>query len=277
VGYVMFKLRVALALRFSALAVGALTASTSARADVYKAPRAAPVVAACDWGGAYIGVDSGYAATRGQWSFPRNDPEDGGRNRFFDYTAGNRFTTNDGGWVGSVHGGYNFRTNSPIIAGVEVSYTGGNLSKTQVSPFDPNDRFHTSIDHLIEVKGRLGYTWGCLMTYGKFGYATGRVETSAVGFNDGNPPLAIVGVGHSEWHQGYTVGGGVEYMIARNIVIGVEYDWINLRDTTVSTPVNFAATGGRGSTLTRDIDVDAHLFVARLSFKFGAHEYRPLK
>jgi outer membrane immunogenic protein len=251
--------------------------SATAHADVYCAPAAVPVVATCDWGGAYVGVDTGLAVSRTRWGFPQTDPEDGnGRVRYFDYTAGDHFRTDERGWVGSVHGGYNFRTNSPIVAGVELSYTGGDLEKRQTSRFDPNDSFKTEINHLIEVKGRLGYSWGCLMTYGKFGYATGRVETSAVGLT--NQALPIVGASSSDWRQGYTVGGGVEYMLSRNVVLGLEYDWINLRSGTDSTQILFATTGVRsGSTLTRDIDADTHLFVARLSFKFGSAAYAPLK
>ena len=269
----MSRLHVTLGFPFGILAFGAMSA---AQADVYKAPAAAAVVATCDWSGGYIGVDTGLAVDRTRWGFPRTDPEDGGRLRFFDYTAGDRFTTGDRGWVGSVHGGYNFPTRSRLVAGIEVSYTGGNLEKRETSRFDANDAFKTEINHLIEVKGRLGYAWGCLMTYAKFGYATGRVETSAIGFTNVVPTLPIVGVGSSEWHQGYTVGGGVEYMITRNIVLGLEYDWINLRNSTESTPINFA-TGIRGGTFTRDIDPDTHLFVARLSYKFGGAAYVPLK
>ncbi len=271
----MSRWRLALAFQFGVLGVGAISVS-SAQADVYRAPKAVPIVAACDWGGGYVGVDTGLAVGRTRWGFPLTDPEDGGRLQFLDYTAGDRFRTDDRGWVGSVHGGYNLRTNSPIIAGVEVSYTGGNLEKRETSRFDPNDSFTTSINHLIEVKGRLGFTWDCFMAYGKFGYATGRVETSAVGLTN-QPFLPIVGVGASEWHQGYTVGGGLEYMISRNIVIGLEYDWINLRNNTESTPILFATTGTRGSTLPRDIDTDVHRFVARLSYKFGGAAYVPLK
>jgi outer membrane immunogenic protein len=272
----MSQLRVALVLPFGILAVGAVP---SAQADVYKAPKAAAVVATCDWSGGYVGVDTGLAVSRTRWGFPQTDPEDGARLRYFDYNAGNHFTTNDRGWVGSVHGGYNFPTNSRVVAGVEVSYTGGDLEKRQTSRFDPNDSFTSRIDHLIEVKGRLGYSWGCLMTYAKFGYATGRVETSAVGFTSINPTLPIIGAGQSEWRQGYTAGAGVEFMISRNIVVGLEYDWINLRDGTERTQILFQTTRTpTGSTLTREIDADAHLFVARLSYKFGgAAAYAPLK
>jgi outer membrane immunogenic protein len=271
----MSQLRATLALQFGILALGAVS-TTSAYADVYKAPRAVAVVATCDWSGGYVGVDTGLAASRTRWGFPLADPEEGGRLRYFDYNAGDRFTTNDRGWVGSVHGGYNFPTNSRLVAGIEVSYTGGNLEKRQTSRFDPNDSFTTEINHLIEVKGRLGYSWGCLMTYAKFGYATGRVETSAVGFT--NTALPIIGVEKSDWRQGYTAGAGVEYMITRNIVIGLEYDWINLRDSTERTQILFATTRTpTGSTITRDIDPDTHLFVARLSYKFGGAAYVPLK
>jgi outer membrane immunogenic protein len=260
-----------------AFAVGISSAlSATALADVYKAPAVVPV-AICDWSGGYVGVDTGLGVGRTRWGFPLTDPEDGnGRGvRFFDYNAGNHFSTNERGWVGSVHGGYNLRTNSPLVAGIELSYTGGDLEKRQTSRFDPNDSFKTEINHLIELKGRLGYSWGCLMTYGKFGYATGRVETSAVGLT--NAAVPIIGTSSSDWRQGYTVGAGVEYMLSRNVVLGLEYDWINLRNGTDSTPILFTTGLRTGSTLTRDIDADTHLFVARLSFKFGGAVYAPLK
>jgi outer membrane immunogenic protein len=230
----------------------------------------APVILpVCNWGGGYIGVDTGIGVTRTRWRFPEDEPDLIGNNRlgYFNTQRGDSFTTNDRGWVRSLHGGYNFPTNSRVIAGVELSYTGGDLEKRETSRFDPNDSFTTRINHIVELKGRIGYSWNCFMGYTKFGYARGRVETSAEGLTQGRLP--IVGVGATEWHQGFTIGGGVEYMLTRNIVIGFEYDWVNLNRSTESTPVLFTTNGVRGSTLTRDIDPDAHLFVARLSYKFN--------
>jgi outer membrane immunogenic protein len=73
------------------------------------------------------------------------------------------------------------------------------------------------------VTGRLGYGWGPALRYAKGGYAWADTRRS-FGFNgDGD--------------NGYTVGGGVEYMLIPNWSVKLEYQYYNFGDVTfVSAP-----------------------------------------
>ena len=271
----MRRLRLSLGV-LGAWVAGAMLSTTGAQADgvargsLKDAPIVAPI---CRWGGAYVGVDTGVATTNTQWRFPQDEVDTlGGGQRiardYFDYRGGEDFNSRQRAWTYSGHVGINIPTSTPVVLGLELGYTGGNLDKTQTNPFDPRDSFTTRISHIVEVKGRLGYTWGCTMAYTKFGYATGRVETSGAGISTtGNIP--VTALSDSSWHNGYTVGGGLEYMLTPNIVLGIEYDWVDLNKRRQTTPVLLNTTRQQASNLVREINPDAHLFVARLSYKFG--------
>ena len=233
-----------------------------------------PIVAAapCNWGGAYAGLDTGVSRTRTNWRLPDDEPDLTGnrtRVRFFDNNPGDHFNVERTRWVGSGHVGYNLPTTTPWVMGVELAYTGGKLDKAETSRFDANDTFRTSIKEIVEIKGRLGYSVGCWMGYAKAGFATGRVETSGSGTSRGGVTVPIEALSETERHNGYTIGGGIEYMLTPYIVLGFEYDHVDLGSRRTETPVLFTNTRVQGSTLTRDVDVTADLFVGRLTFKFG--------
>jgi hypothetical protein len=106
------------------------------------------------------------------------------------------------------------------------------------------------------------------MTFAKSGMQPRR--PSAVGISGGATVLPIAGAA-TDW-QSYTVARAWNDLAQYRP--RPEHDWINPRNG-LGTPVNFATTGIRGSTLTRDIDPDTHLFVSRLSYKLvGPHTCR---
>jgi outer membrane immunogenic protein len=116
------------------------------------------------------------------------------------------------------------------------------------------------------VTARLGYAFDHWMPYVKAGYAGANIDTLVYMGGGGT------GSSTSGWENGWTVGAGLEFLCGRGFVLGLEYDYVRLdldsRDGQF--PDHKAFTY-------KSFDNDIHLFTARLSYKFGPSEPRPLK
>ncbi len=71
----------------------------------------------------------------------------------------------------------------------------------------------------------LGYTWGPALLYAKGGYAwlDTTFKASAQIVDGANSPAAVSTASHDAMLDGWTVGGGMEYMLSSNWTIKVEY------------------------------------------------------
>lgn len=124
---------------------------------------------------------------------------------------------NDGRLMGGGQVGYDFQFSPNWVLGIEANY----------SFIDTNDAFFGNRG-LGSVTGRLGYTWGPAMLYAKGGYAWADTRfTNGFAGNNGR--------------DGYTVGGGLEYMFAPSWSAKVEYQYYDFRNVNVTLPVAFAA------------------------------------
>ena len=110
------------------------------------------------------------------------------------------------------------------VLGVEGTFAGstikGSLTNTTFGVgFD--DVFETRINSLATVTGRVGYAFNNWLPYIKGGYAGANVKFSVsdtAGANQGSGS-------ETKWHNGWTIGAGLEYGLTRNWIIGVEYDF----------------------------------------------------
>lgn len=206
------------------------------------------------WGGIYIGANAGYTWGDIDWQYAAPAGAPGHLTRDL---AGGMF----GGHVGIQH-----QWNSLVI-GAEASYSGPAFDKIDdrgpdspafVPAFDSYARLH----NLFTVGPRLGWApsdhW---LLYATGGYATGRVSTADI-VNATN----TFNFAGSHRHDGWFVGGGVEYALTSNWILGVEYMHVDL-DTATHFPTVPATFGG-----TRSIEGDFDVVRARLSFKLGRPE-----
>jgi outer membrane immunogenic protein len=121
---------------------------------------------------------------------------------------------NDGQFMGGGQIGYDYQFSPNWVLGLEANYS-----------FLANDSSSNFRDRgLGSVTGRLGYTWGPAMLYVKGGYAWADTHSS-FGFASDNGD------------SGYTVGGGLEYMLSQNWSAKLEYQYYNFGD------VNFVFAG----------------------------------
>jgi outer membrane immunogenic protein len=235
--------------------IAGLSAS-AALADVYGAPAGYAVVPYMSWTGFYIGGHVGGAWSEVDWS-----------NVTF---TGERFNKTESGFIGGGQIGYNQQIGN-LVVGVEATVSGADLSRDFHSILFPSVRFSADVNTIATVTGRFGVASNQWLFYGKAGWAGAQVDFSG----RSTAPLPVDGFSFDNWRNGWTLGAGLEYKIARNISFGVEYSFIELdseRDngiTRLGVPVTL-----------RDHDLEIQSVTARLNFQFYRDEYRappPLK
>lgn len=151
----------------------------------------------------------------------------------------------------------------------------------------------TKVSNIFTATGRVGYASDRWLGYVKGGYASAEIGLEhgmdgSAAFCLGRsctPSLYIFDIGASasskKRHDGWTIGGGLEYAIHPGVILGVEYNYIDLRAKTHSgSGEGFIGLdlGRWGSWDILDgpvknsirVDPDAiHAVYARLSLKLG--------
>ena len=226
-----------------AVAAGLATSAPARSGDFFKDTANGVAV---DWSGLYAGVHGGYG-----WS----NVDTGIANVHVD------------GWMGGVHLGLQRQFDRWVI-GIEGSYSFGELDGHRTLTFAGNPlRLDAAISDLLLVTGRLGYAWNDRLLYVKAGYAAADVEIGATSFGVTTQARSRL--------DGWTAGFGLERMLTPNLVIGLEYNYVDLGSKSLGATVilNGAAPAAIVNpyvpNLTK-IDPDSiHTVFARLSYKFG--------
>jgi outer membrane immunogenic protein len=161
------------------------------------------------------------------------------------------------------------------------------LLSGDVTSREDKDDLATRIDGLFLATARLGHAWDRWLGYVKGGYASADIRTefhlsaltTVVGAVTLDPGEVVFvgdsGGGSKERHHGWTIGAGLEYLLAPNVVFGVEYNYINLQARTHKAIASgFTNNFGTITTFATPIEYrvdpdDIHSVTARLSFKFG--------
>lgn len=223
-----------------------LPAGGTTKTGGYSAPSA-------NWTGVYLGGHLGGGSSRSDWAFQQDN------DWWTDGTGLFPFPSKTG-FMGGVQAGFNYQLGS-IVAGAEGTWSGADIKNTIASPYYPTtDSQTTKLSNLFTVAARLGVTWDRALFYGKGGWAGGDVEISAFS-NDGGLTTWTPG---SKFRNGVIVGGGVDYMITANWIVGIEYNHIDLgRAGYAATNVGFDTSFAAADDKTK-IDT----VVGRVSYKF---------
>ena len=140
----------------------------------------------------------------------------------------------DGTFIGGVQVGYDNQFAPNWVFGLEANYsfkdTGSNFANRGLG----------------SVTGRLGYTWGPSLLYvkGGYGWADSRFSN---------------GFGGNGGRDGYTVGGGLEYMFTQNWSGKIEYQYYDFGNVNFVTPAGVAGTFRN----------DEHTIKAGINYRFG--------
>jgi outer membrane immunogenic protein len=210
-----------------------------------------------NWSGVYVGAHLGAAWGDVDWSGPAVT-------RFVD---GGRVSHElDDGSLAGAHLGFNHQFGR-WVGGAEVSLSGGDMEGSSENEIlgggDITTR--TEIDKLFLATVRLGYAWDRTLAYVKGGYASAEVNLRAAGEIDDVGEIAF---SSSERQEGFTIGGGLEYALTNRVLLGLEYNRVDLGN---ATHVGFATVNDTFSTpVPVRVEPDVlHVAMARLSLKFG--------
>lgn len=221
-----------------AAAALALTAPAFA-ADLPPRPytKAAPAVTAPEavynWTGFYVGGHVGGA-----------------------FAGGNSIEGDSGRFFGGVQGGADYQFATNWVIGVEAQYSWMAASNTGVI-FPGGSTATEDTRGLGSVTGRLGYSWGPALLYAKGGYAWRDASLGVT--TAGGAPAAFTTSGNR--NDGYTVGGGLEYLFAPNWSAKVEYQYYKFDNTTF--------TGGPADVVGTTFRNEDHTVKAGLNYRFG--------
>lgn len=233
-----------------ALTSAALAADLpSRRAPPAFAPPPIPVFS---FTGFYIGAQVGYEFGRG--------PHPGSG-------FGDTGTNSRDGVIGGGHIGYNFSTQSLPIFGSVFNSFGSALGGSGVvigiegDVDDTSARRTFALGTIVDtnreeiqgsVRGRLGVAFNRFLVYGTGGAAFGDIHDTYVG---------VAGVdSFRRTKVGYTAGGGIEYAVTNNVILGAEY-----RFTDFGSYTDNLINSGIGAVRHRETD---NRIQARLSYKF---------
>jgi outer membrane immunogenic protein len=223
------------------LLLGALSAPAgAARAVDLPSPTQAPVFeppppAEFSWTGFYLGVNVGGGIDH--FGFPYFVAVPGG---FFQGTSG----ITASGPIGALQAGFNYELPFfHIVAGIEIDNSASGIrgettvNGTLVSGAQATDLSDSKFKDFGTARIRLGYAWGRLMPYLTCGFTYGTIETF---YSVATPGFFNAGT-NTETRSGVfphlgAAGGGVEYAIAPNFTVKVEYlyDFINARPVVFS-------------------------------------------
>jgi outer membrane immunogenic protein len=193
----------------SALAVSTFAASAADMAVRAPAPAMVAAAPVSNWTGFYIGIMGGYG-----WSDELRATVGG-------VTVS---TTSDdlrlkGGFIGGTIG-YNFQIGGPLVFGIEADGAWSEIKRaeTAASAFGAVT-LEDKITAFGSVTGRLGYSFGPALLYGKGGWAWANNRISA----SVTIPPVVTTASETQFHSGWTVGGGLEFLFAPNWSGKVEY------------------------------------------------------
>jgi outer membrane immunogenic protein len=197
------KVRLQGMLATSAAAVAILASASVAQADgmpggpaYYERPAL--------WTGAYVGVQSGY-----QWSDinvlnPASPP---GFKVHYDEPM-------VGGFIG-----YQYQFGQ-VVVGAEADLLSAFLNNNGDSALCPDGSHvcRARLDNIITVGGRVGWSLGNWLPYASGGYANGSFH-----FTGESASTGVVAERAGGRDSGWYVGGGLDWKLTRNVVVGFEY------------------------------------------------------
>jgi outer membrane immunogenic protein len=217
----------------ASVAVAALLGAPAFAADY---PVKAAPAAAFNWSGFYIGGNGGYA-----W--------DGDTALNF-LAVGVHTPFSPKGDLAGGQIGFNVQR-GPWVLGAEITGDWSGVKAQNIAPVAVT--VTTKLQDLETVTGRLGYAFNNVLFYGKAGGAWGSVKDS---FAPGGVFLGAT----TNRRNGYVAGGGIEYGLTPNIILGVEYDYIRFS--------NQSGLLVTGITPFNSTDFTLQSVLGRVSYKF---------
>ena len=211
------------------LALAAAASNRSMAADLeVKAPPPAPV---WSWTEFYFGGDVGLAWGKSTWCTQAvvatgcgpAAPTDFVTQTFSGYSTGGQF-------------GYRWQASNNFVVGVEGLFNSLAIGSTTPAPAFPAFTTRTTtFNNLESVTAQVGLAFGRVLVYGKGGWASTELNLDA--FNT----VTGFDISTYKWVQGWTGGGGVEWLMWTHLSVGLEYGYYEFNVPNIN---NLLSTGG---------------------------------
>jgi outer membrane immunogenic protein len=208
----------------------ALSGVASAADLPVKAPAMMPAVAASsNWTGFYAGINGGAVWHRAEFAGHAAVPS----------TSSASMTDTGGTFGGQV--GYNWQSQN-FVYGLEADLNWVDAEgNTPANTWGPN-QYHSNLRWLATVRGRFGFIVAPpTLLYVTGGYAVGGVD---------NDTTDLDGFVKNSTKSGWTVGGGVEHMMAPHWTVKAEALYVDLGDSSTTLSTLNPSSSGYGATFT---------------------------
>ncbi len=181
-------------------------ASPASAADL--GPPVSDQLSAWSWSGCTLGAHAG-----GVW---------GDSDRWIPRTPGGAFEGvslgghSVDGFIGGLQGGCDYQAASGVVIGFAGEYGWTHAEGTHPSARETGVFYHSEIEALASVTGRLGYAFDRVLLYVAGGGAWERVDYRA--------STTMIGTAYraSETRSGWTIGGGGEYAFTERLSVFIE-------------------------------------------------------
>jgi high affinity Mn2+ porin len=223
-----------------------------------KAPWQSPVVQAYDWTGLYVGAHLGYAWGPSNWSAPPD------LSSSLDFDQSSDIFTGNGSYIGGLQIGYDYMLPNRVVLGVQVdaSFPGfpnlDGISTGGMSIFSaPATGLASYTESVLSsgtVRGRFGYAPGNWLFYATGGFAWTYDQLTLTQLADGTTDSPFL------WRLGWAAGLGVEYALAPNWTVNVEYLFTKYGNSSVMFP---------SAALQFTSDLSLQQARASLNYRFG--------
>jgi len=172
------------------------------------------------------------------------------------FAGDNSLVGSDARFLGGVQGGFDYQFAPNWVMGIEAQYSWLNSNTTGVA-FAGGGLITEKNDQIGSVTGRVGYSWGPGLLYAKGGYAWR--DNANIGVAVAGAPVAFATDGNRR--DGWTAGGGLEYMFAPNWSAKAEYQYYNFGNTTF--------TAGPAPIVGSRFRDDEHTVKLGVNYRFG--------
>jgi len=241
-----------------AVAAPAVAADLRTPAPVYQAP--APVGAAVfSWTGFYLGGNLGakWASFDETLSGPVNSVA---------FSRGDSNTE----FLGGGQIGYLWQTGQFVFgieADIDATRLGDSVTVTRtVTPFVAGDTLSVRNDLQSSLRGRIGWAFDRTLIYATGGGAWANLKTTGTFVPVGPTPGFTAS--NDKTVFGWTVGGGLDYMLMAGWSLGAEYRFTRFeRDKEFS--LGALPIVGGTSPISATTNLDTHEVTARISYHFG--------
>jgi outer membrane immunogenic protein len=269
------------------VALPALLSGTAMAADLpVKAPPLPPAPEAFSWTGFYAGLNAG-----GAWGKfdPTTTVACGPGPPFLFVCSPTRDQTtastiaaagtgsmSGSGFTGGLQVGANWQSGNAVF-GAEADFGAFHIKASrQVSEASeiigiPGTSFavtnSASTDWLFTARGRLGWAFGNLLVYATGGLAVTDLHTNNT-YTDTTPIGSAASWGGTTNKAGWTVGGGLEWALSRNLSVKAEYLYLKFDSVNQAGVIVNPFASGYANAIATSTDLTAHIARAGVNYRF---------